>query len=127
MARKRSLITDHAIVRWIERVLGDEGAIRNIRDKLKANGEKGTDRRIVDCIVASGISQGDLERAILDEEIISAVSMGCSSIRINGIVYKIENNTIITVYKLNRFRGKRRQRYETKKDLDLKWKIQQNR
>lgn len=92
--RKRPLITDHAVVRFLERHDGlDLGAVR-----LACGGALAADMVILDHLAAhAGLDVGAVRRRILTPTVRTALAMGAAGVRMGHVRLVITDGRVVTV------------------------------
>lgn len=122
---QKEVVTDHAVVRWAERVEGYD--IDSIRDELRADGVHASDQAILSRLYNTyGISRGDFSWKILNNDVYAALLAGACKYSRGDVTYLFESGVLKTItgrqtqfrqaeYNRRKNRGKGKKRKKTLK------------
>ncbi len=90
-------MTNHAIVRYVERVMGDTLTLDAIRKKLERRGVPASDRNIANALRKNGITSRYIEEREFKIPLGVMIGMGCRRIRKGNFSFIIDNGIVVTV------------------------------
>lgn len=92
----RAMVTDHAIVRWLERIEGYD--FDDIRSQIEAKGKKATDKRVLDHLADKyGLFRGHVIFRIATKQVRNAIKMGASKVHRGNQTLVISRGQIVTL------------------------------
>lgn len=98
---QRGLVTDHAIVRWLERVEGYN--FDDIREEIEMKGDKATDKRILTYLADKyGLFRGHVIFRIATKQVKNAIKMGAKKIHRGNQTLVIDNEQVVTLMERKR-------------------------
>lgn len=98
MARRRraALVSDHAIVRWLERIEGHD--FSELRKQISASGQEPTDSHILDKLAKDfGLFRGHVVYKIATKDVQLAIKAGAKKFNRNDCQLKIHDGKVVTI------------------------------
>lgn len=90
------MVTDHVIIRWLERVEGYD--FDDIRKGFEAKGKVGTDTRILDHLATTyGLFRGHIVYRIATKKVQSAIKAGVKRINRDRWTLVIQHGRVVTL------------------------------
>ena len=116
-----NMVTDHAVIRFLERVEGYD--FQDVKDELKAKGLDDNDERLLltELYRKYGLTRGHVSYKIAPKEVRLAIKAGAIRIKRGNFVWIVRDGAIITIEPRKSYVG-RVERYKRKTGRDQRRK-----